>query len=169
MARKARELLALDEVLFVPVLRPSHKADAVAGFPERLQMVSLLLAGESGLAVSDLETRLGSPSYTVNLLTELGRQRGPDTLLFFIVGADSLEQFHLWFRYREILALARLVVLGRPGFSLQNPHLAAQDWANIILLPGLASPDASHRFREGAEAHLPDAVEQFIRQHGLYR
>ncbi|TPW17872.1 MAG: nadD, partial [Elusimicrobia bacterium] len=26
MARKAREMLGLDEVLFVPVLRPSHKA-----------------------------------------------------------------------------------------------------------------------------------------------
>lgn len=170
MARKAREMLGLDEVLFVPVLRPSHKADAVAAFADRLRMVELLLAGEAGLAVTDLEAHIGwSPSYTVNLLAELDRQRGPDTRLFFIAGADSLEQFHLWFRYREILALARLVVLGRPGFSLQNPHLTAEDWASIILLPGLASPDASHRYREGAGATVPRAVEEYIRERGLYR
>ncbi|MBI4872110.1 MAG: nicotinate (nicotinamide) nucleotide adenylyltransferase [Candidatus Riflebacteria bacterium] len=169
MARLARDLVALDRVLWVPVLSPSHKSEATASFEDRLRMTELAVEGEPAMEASDVESRLGLPSYTVDLLAEVGRQAGSRARLFFIVGADSLEQFHLWVEFREILRMATLVVVSRPGHDFANPVLTPEDWARVILLPGLASPASSSRFRQSGDGLVPPRVLHYIAARDLYR
>ncbi|MBI4867247.1 MAG: nicotinate (nicotinamide) nucleotide adenylyltransferase [Candidatus Wallbacteria bacterium] len=168
MAREALERAGLDEVVFVPVRSPSHKAEASAPFADRLEMVRLLIAGEPQMSVSDVEAHLGEKSYTVPMLEELQRRLGADVELHFLIGADSLEQFHLWFRYRDILRLAKVVAFSRPGFRLANPNLTPPELARIHLLDGLWSHASSRRFRERRDCPVPAAVAAYAAARGLY-
>lgn len=53
-------------------------------------------------------------AYTVNTLRFLTR-RYPGTRFVWLMGADSLAEFHRWRDWRTIAALAPMAVLDRPG------------------------------------------------------
>ncbi|MBI3891470.1 MAG: nicotinate (nicotinamide) nucleotide adenylyltransferase [Candidatus Wallbacteria bacterium] len=168
MAKEALDALGLCEVVFVPVLAPSHKAEATASFEDRLAMVRLLVENQRGMSVSDVEASLGQKSYTAPMLEELGRRLGPQTELHFLIGADSLEQIHQWFRYRDILRLAKVVAFSRPGFRLENPNLSALDRSRIVVVDGLACPASSRLFRDRREGDVPERVARYVEAKGLY-
>ena len=57
-------------------------------------------------------------SYTVPTLEEL-RQEEPSRTLALIVGADTFLGLPTWHRWRDVFALAHLVVVPRPGVALE--------------------------------------------------
>jgi nicotinate-nucleotide adenylyltransferase len=69
------------------------------------------------IAVSGFEAEIGS-RYTYETIARLKR-RAPSARFVWIMGADNLAQFHRWRRWREIAALAPIVVVDRPGWTLR--------------------------------------------------
>jgi nicotinate-nucleotide adenylyltransferase len=125
--RAARQQLGLDVVWFVPTARPPHKPDRrFAPAQRRFAMVELALLAEPGLLVSDVEM-VDRPCYTVETL-ERFRAAEPGADLHLLVGSDSLAALPSWRRWRELPALARLVVLARPGWDMAEvlPRLPAE-------------------------------------------
>jgi nicotinate-nucleotide adenylyltransferase len=80
-------------------------------------MLRAALAGEPRLAVDERELRRPGPSYTVDSLTSLRAEVG-ERPLCLVLGADAVMGLPTWRRWREILELAHLVVLHRPGYEL---------------------------------------------------
>ena len=177
MADHARAHLNLDRVLFAPAGNPPHKAgQQLASISDRLEMVQLAIAGNDALVCSELDTDEAEPSFTWRLLERL-RDAHPTADLWFIMGGDSLAEFHTWARPDRIVELARLAVVDRPGYSLTGDRLppveAAKSRVDLVEAPlcTISSTEIRDRVKARVTVRylIPDAVRSHIEDEGLYR
>jgi len=195
LARELRAALNLT-VRFVPAGDPPHRAAPVAPAIHRLAMVELAIADHPGLEVDTREIQRRGRSYTVETLEEL-RAEEPARALALIVGADTFLGFPTWHRWREVFDLAHVVVVARPGVSLDAalaPPLTAE-WTRrfrddpsallaategaIVIQPITAHAISASAIREelargsdgisAVRSLLPAAVLAYIDRNQLYR
>ena len=119
LARELRAALGFSAVRFIPAGDPPHRAAPVATAAHRLAMVELAIAGHPDLQVDAREILRPGRSYTVPTLEEL-RSEEPSRPLALIVGADAFLGLPTWHRWRELFALAHVVVVGRPGVTIED-------------------------------------------------
>jgi len=111
----ALESLRLDGVMLVPAAAPVHRPHHVpASDADRLQMCRLAAASITHFTVSGLEVTRPEPSYTVLTLERLARDF-PGATLVLLVGEDNLPMFHTWHKVAQVVALATVAILPRPG------------------------------------------------------
>ena len=118
-ALEVREALNLDRVLLVPAAQPPLREQPAVSAELRAHMVELAIAAEPGLECDRRELQREGPSYTVDTLAELRHEVGEETPLFLVVGADTLDKLDQWHRWQDLLQLAHLAVLTRPGWVLR--------------------------------------------------
>ncbi len=138
-ADEVRHALGLTEVRLVPAADPPHRAGPSASAVDRLAMLRLGAAEFPGLVVDDRELRRGGKSYSVLTLSEL-RNEFPDTPLLLLLGADAFRGLPGWHRWRELLDLAHIVVVERPGVNLEAglPAPLVEPWRDrLVTDPGL--------------------------------
>ncbi len=126
--RSAIEMLEhfdLDKLHLIPNHRPAHRDSPRASTAQRIQMLELAVAVNSRLIVDSREARRDKASYTFDTLTEY-KQDYPNASLVFFMGIDAFSGFESWYRWEEILQLANIVVVNRPGSTLS-------DWAETLL------------------------------------
>ncbi|MDJ0806285.1 MAG: nicotinate-nucleotide adenylyltransferase [Gammaproteobacteria bacterium] len=115
----------LDEVRFIPLHQAVHREQPVVGGRSRLQMIRAAIRGQPGFVADDRELRRQGESYTVDTLGSLRAEFG-DRSICLIVGGDAFREFLTWHRPLEILDLANLIVMQRPGHSdFSDPSLQA--------------------------------------------
>lgn len=171
-ASEVAHLFGLDEVVFVPTGQPWQKADRdVSPAEDRYLMTVIATADDPRFTVSRVDIDRGGPTFTVDTLRDL-RGLHPDAELFFITGADALGSILSWRDPHDVLALAHLVGVTRPGHDLGAAHLPAGS-ATVVEVPALAisSSDCRERVGHGAPIRylVPAGVERFIGKTGLYR
>lgn len=167
----ARATLELDVVFLVPAYQPPHKpGNHPATARQRLAMTKLLVQGNRSLRVSDLELKRKGISYTVDTVKAF-HGRYPSAELYLILGGDSLSQFHLWRRPREILKYATLVVYKRAGSKVGRfPGSSAKG----LLLAGPTMKISSSEIRTMIQAGrdiqflVRENVRRYIKQQRLY-
>ncbi len=173
VAESVRDTLRLDSVLFIPAAQSPHKGvQSLAPARDRLEMTRLAVAGNSGFEVSDLEMQRGGTSYTVDTLREVALLR-PGSKLKLLIGADNLFDFGGWKSPADILELADLVVLTRPGFDPPPQRSGLLERASVVTVPqvGISGTDVRRRvkFNKSIRYMVPAPVEEYIRRHALYR
>src|SRR5690606_33351582 len=117
--RAALELLQdleLSELRLIPSRIPPHRGTPGATPEQRLAMLRAAVRGQPGFVVDERELRRAGPSYTVDTLHSLRDEFG-DTPLCLIVGADAFLGFPTWRRWTELIELAHVVVMDRPGWN----------------------------------------------------
>ncbi len=159
----------LDEVVFVPTGEPWQKQHRkVSPTEDRYLMTVVATASNPRFTVSRVDIERGGPTYTIDTLRDLRRDR-PDAELFFITGADALAQIMSWKDVGELWSLAHFVGVTRPGHDL--PDLGRND-VSLLEVPALAisSTDCRERVRTRHPVWylVPDGVVQYIAKHGLY-
>lgn len=178
IAEEARAALGLSSVAFVPAARQPLKGQAQGGPDHRLQMVRLACATNPAFYADDLELRRPPPSYTVETLVAFRQRHPPPAELWFVVGADAVRDLPRWRRVDEVVALASLAIVGRPGHSVDLPALVAAipglaGRCTLIDGPGLdiSSTSLRRRIAEGRPARyqIPDEVLGYIAEHRLYQ
>jgi len=130
-------------------------------------MCQTVAASDPRFEVSDVDLTRGGPTYTVDTLADLRKgYRGAE--FFFIVGADSLATLPRWKDYEQLVTLATFVGVTRPGHTLKQsdaPHV-------LVDVPALAVSSTEIRDRANAGVPIrylvPDAVAQYVEQHGIY-
>lgn len=121
VAEEACEILGLDRLVFVPAKLPPHKSsEGLADAESRLKLVKLAVEGNPRFAVSDTELKRPGPSYSVDTIGEIMAEMAPRRL-WFIMGADQYAEIHTWRRFKDIIRMADLAVLGRPGTGFPPP------------------------------------------------
>lgn len=88
-------------------------------------MVKLACADDSRLFADDFELRRGAPTRTVHTLTHLTQVHQGKSLCFML-GMDSFLSFTSWLNWTEILDLAHLIVLPRPGYDVAQAPIELQ-------------------------------------------
>jgi nicotinate-nucleotide adenylyltransferase len=183
VAEEVREALSLDRVLFVPAAVPPHKIGlAITSAEDRAAMVELAIAGNPAFVMSRIELDRDGPSYTADTLAALADEAARQRVareLFFILSAEAVNGLPSWHEPDRVLALARLVVVPRPGWPLPAPaELEARFGAQAARFVPVATLPLAHsasdvRARAAAGRSIrylvPPAVESYIRDHRLYR
>jgi len=160
----------LDEVVFVPTGEQLHKKNATVG-EHRYLMAVIATAANPRFTVSRVDIDRDGPTYTIDTLRDLQHQY-PDCDLYFISGADAIEQILDWKDIDDAWAFAHFVAVSRPGHTLSVSGLPAEKVSQLEI-PALAisSTDCRSRVRAGAPVWylVPDGVVQYIAKHALYR
>jgi nicotinate-nucleotide adenylyltransferase len=176
MAEAAADCAGLERVLLIPAAVPPHRAAATATAADRLEMCRIAAAGHPRLEVSDLELRRQGPSYTVDTLRALAAER-PDADLHLLLGWDAARDLRSWRSPDEVMRLARLVVVSRPGYPTPTAADLAEagiDQARTVLCnvptPDVEATEVRRQVERGDSlAGLVDpAVESYLRRRGLY-
>ncbi len=108
VAEEVREKLSLETMVFVPSGLPPHKeAGEVTDAVHRYQMACLGTSLNPCFEVSRVELDRGGKSYSVETIQELGRLRGPEARLHFVVGSDTASELLTWKRWEDVLELCR--------------------------------------------------------------
>ena len=171
-ASEAAMRFSLDEVVFVPTGQPWQKSRSeVTAAEDRYLMTVVATASNPRFTVSRVDVDRVGPTYTVDTLHDLA-EIFPDAELYFITGADALEQILSWHRAAEMFEVAHFVGVTRPGFTLDAKHLP-QGAVSLIEVPAMAisSTDCRMRVAKGEPVWylVPDGVVQYIAKRGLYR
>lgn len=162
----------LDEVVFVPTGQPWQKSKgAVSPAEDRYLMTVVATASNPRFTVSRVDVDRDGPTYTVDTLHDLA-QALPGAELFFITGADALEQILSWHRAADMFEVAHFVGVTRPGFDLAGDHLPSGA-VSLLEVPAMAISSSGCRERVARGEQLwylvPDGVVQYIAKRGLYR
>jgi nicotinate-nucleotide adenylyltransferase len=169
-ASEVAQLMDLDEVVFVPTGMPYQKKGATDS-EHRYLMTVIATAANPRFTVSRVDIERGGPTYTIDTLRDLRKQR-PDAELFFISGADAIAQILDWKNAEELWSLAHFVAVTRPGHVLTVSGLPESD-VSLLEVPALAisSTDCRDRVSRGFPVWylVPDGVVQYISKHHLYR
>ena len=182
IAEEVYHALKLARVLFVPAGQPPHKPEQrITPTQHRVAMLKLAISSNPHFSLSLVDAQRAGPSYTVDTLRLLRDEWGPNAELYFVIGGDSLKDLSTWHDPAGILAQATIVALMRPGHAdvgEEREKLAARlpgIEQRLITLEGprmdISSTELRQRAAEGRPIRYqtPDAVEDYIRQHGLYR
>lgn len=169
IAQMAQEKFKLDKVIFVPSFLPPHKSvSGLANAKERFAMVKLAIAGNDRFALSDVETRRGGKSYTVETLRYFKTKLPPGVKLYFIIGGDSLPTLPYWKDIGEITTLATFIVVNRPGYVKPQKHIKYL----TVDKPGIdiSSSYLRGRLRAGKSIRylVPEKIFNYIETHKLY-
>jgi nicotinate (nicotinamide) nucleotide adenylyltransferase len=114
LAEQCRESCELDRVWMVVAGAPPHKPGGRTGVGHRLEMVRIAIAGHAAFVASDIEATRPGPHYSVETLEAVRRDHPADEL-FFLIGADSLQDLPTWREPERIAQLATIVVVNRPS------------------------------------------------------
>jgi nicotinate-nucleotide adenylyltransferase len=188
---------ALDQLLIIPAHRPPHKGSrAIAGEYHRFTMAVLASLDQPRVLVSTIELETPDRPYTFETIESLRNAFGPDTRLFFIMGADSFEEVNTWREPARLLSSTNVIVITRPGHDVGASHLDDRFRSTIVDLRGregelpapedskapriyvtgnininVSSTEIRRRVRDGQsiEDMVPPRVADYIRKYELYR
>ena len=119
IALRARQQLGLDQIWWlVSPQNPLKSSHGMAPHEKRLADARKLATPYSFLRVIEPESGLPS-NYTYNTLKYMIKTM-PLSRLVWIMGADNLNQFVHWHRYRDMTRLLPIAVIDRPGYSLRS-------------------------------------------------
>lgn len=190
MALELKQQLKLDEMRLLPCYLPPHRATPGASAEQRVAMLELALQYCADLSIDTRELKRDKPSYTFDTLRELRAESGGQTSICLCMGMDSFAALDQWHEWRQLIRLAHLVVVERPGYALPQTGavaellrrhsadvdalIAAPAGAVVVASPALLPVSATAiraqiNAGESPQFLLPDAVWNYIRAQGLYR
>ena len=180
LAEEALSKLKLDQIWFIPTGKPwlKESLEITDGF-NRLEMVKIATKSNPRFVASSIEIDRSGPTYTIDTLRYLKDKLGTKTSIYFILGLDTLANFHRWNQPEEILDLCEFVVSNRPGFGntkiLDEQLERFESIGSITTLLNIPMLDISgtnlrEMIRQGLSIkyRVPDGVEEYIYSNGLY-
>lgn len=152
-------------------------------------MLKLAIEGDNKLRVDTRELEAESDSYTIHSLEQMQKEGlGP---VVMGIGTDSAASLATWKRAKEFSGLCHIAVLKRPqnkeqalssklrelGFELahQTSELKTEKSGKVVFCSvsqlQIASSDIRRRIEQKMSIRylVPDAVERFICDNGIYR
>ena len=171
-ASEVQSRFGLDEVIFVPTGQPWQKTSRqVTKAEHRYLMTVIATASNPVFSVSRVDIDRGGQTYTVDTLQDLHAEY-PEDQLFFITGADALEQILTWHRADDLFDLAHFIGVTRPGYRLNKHHLPSGKVSLVeVTAMSISSTDCRDRVERGEPVWylVPDGVVRYIAKKDLYR
>jgi nicotinate-nucleotide adenylyltransferase len=133
MSLAAMEALGLDEIWWlVSPGNPLKPEAGMAPFEARLASARLM-ARRSRILVSGFEAKAGT-RYTVDTIEAL-LARYPRKQFIWLMGADTVAQFHQWKDWRRLVRMVPIAVLSRPGYDDDARAARAMGWLRRFVHP----------------------------------
>lgn len=179
LAEECRTQLNLDLLLWAVTDNPPHKRYTnVSPVEERVKLVEKAIHGNPAFQLSRIDIDRPGPHYAIDTMKLLQKEY-PDSLLFYLMGGDSLHDLPMWLRPQDFLHIC-------DGIGVMRRHEDKVDLESLEkVLPGISkkvnivdapileisSKQIRQRVAEGMgyRYYLRDAVYKAIHETGLYR
>lgn len=186
-ALEVMQRVRMEQVRFVPCYQPVHRGTPSVSAEQRCAMIELAIEAQPQFVLDTIEIDRGGPSFMVDTLAQLKQQYVDDqTGLVLMMGTDAYAKFCSWHNWQEILDLANLVIMHRPGEKLdlhgeeaklfteceakQFSALSGQIMELAITQLDISSTAIREDIKQGIQPDYltPYRVNQYIQKHGLY-
>ncbi|WP_199774084.1 nicotinate-nucleotide adenylyltransferase [Thiomicrorhabdus sp. Milos-T2] len=185
-ALEVMQKLGLEQVRFVPCYQPVHKNQPQVSAEQRSDMIRLAIQNQPQFVLDTIEMDKGGPSYMVETLALL-KEQYPDNGLVLMMGTDAFAKFDSWYEWQNILELANILVMHRPGDSVPQKGNGGEIYRQYfvdefsemfgqirdmsVTQLDISSTLVRESLQAGmsAEYLLPPCVMQYINKHGLYQ
>tara|TARA_B110000003_G_C16607392_1_gene518047 strand:- start:993 stop:1571 length:579 start_codon:yes stop_codon:yes gene_type:complete len=116
IAQTICEAESFDKILFIPVNIPPHKTVNTL-LEDRLNMLDIAIDDNPNFEISDIEIKRGGVSYTIDTIKTIKNKYNiSSNKISYLIGSDSLLNFHNWKDPEKILEECQIIVAIRPGF-----------------------------------------------------
>ena len=133
MSLAAMDALGLDEVWWlVSPGNPLKPKTGMAPYKARLGSAREM-ARRSRIKVSDFEAKAGT-RYTVDTIEALLRH-WPSDQFIWLMGEDTVAQFHQWKDWRRLARMVPIAVLSRPGYDDDARTARVSGWLRRFVHP----------------------------------
>lgn len=165
-----------DKILIIPSNNPPHKKSVVTSFNDRLNMLNIVFEGIDKVEICDIEGRDNIVHYSYDLISKLKSVYSKDGLEF-IIGGDSMIDFHKWYRPDDIIKMIRLIVVARGTDDGEKLERAIRSYrekgADIVLSSYIANECSSSLIRcrlflKDDNVFMNDKLYSYIISNGLY-
>ncbi len=190
MALELKQQLGLDDMRLLPCHQPPHRDAPQVSSAQRSEMLRIALQDCPELQLDERELQRDKPSYTYDTLVELRAELGADVSLVLCMGEDAFAGLPKWYRWQELIQLAHIVVIARPGWRIPDAgdarellslcerdvkSLDKEPAGSIVLQSLRLLPISATEIRQqiaagnSAQFLVPDGVWNYINANGLYR
>ncbi len=179
LAEDACEQLRLDQVLWVLTPFPPHKTmQKISPVQVRMSMVLLAIAGNIKFRLSRVDMDREPPHYAADTVALL-REKNPKDELFYLMGADSLNDLVSWHEPQRFVSLCQGIgVMMRhdetPGISKAELEIGGlKEKLHFLKTPVVEISGSDIRDRAANEKSFRylvlDKIHQYILNHKLYQ
>jgi nicotinate-nucleotide adenylyltransferase len=183
VAEDAARHIGAEKIIFIPAKRSPLKGFLPqANDKHRLKMIALAIAGKKIFESSDCELKKPAPSYTLETVKQFQAEYGSDTLIHWLIGADSIDDLMYWYQIVELIDACILTTMYRAGcvppdftkFEPQwGPKRIEKLQQNVIQTPliDISSTEIRDRLAAGRDVTdmLCPSVVEYICKNDLYR
>lgn len=174
--------MALTKVIYLPCYQQPLKQQAHSAAADREAMCRLAINSMNSpikLELDRYEIDQGGKSFTIDTI-EYFQNREPKANWYFFVGLDSLLSLNRWHRWQAIIKKVTLVVMMRPGSTLDlcklEPEIVSAIGHQIILVENDPVNISSTELRQlikqkqfnELSKFMPPPVIEYLRVHRLY-
>ena len=183
VAAAAADRIGAEKIVFVPAkCSPLKDSFPEAGDDDRLKMIALAIAGNKKFELSNYELIKPEPSYTLETVRQFQAEYGSETLIYWLMGADGIDELPRWYGIVELIDACNLCVMFRAGCSppdfarftaIWGPERVEKLQRNVIRTPliDISSTEIRNGLAAGRDVTkmLSPLVADYIRKHGLYQ
>ena len=169
----------LDKVILLP--SSAKRRDKEIGITDscRMEMLKLAIEGNNRFEVDDCELKAVAGKHYTYFTMEYFRDKYPKDELFFLMGADLLEDLPTWTYAEKLIPATTFIVIERNNILMHkiiaaNRLLRKYEKKFILIYKGIVNEISSsyirEEFEEGRDPRylLPDSVYQYIKEKGIY-
>lgn len=161
LAKRAYSDFGLDKILVMVSKNPPHKKNKiVSDVTHRTNMVKIAIKDYSYMEFSDFELKRDGYIYTADTLTLLCNEN-PNTEYYFIIGGDSLKDFHKWYHPEIVLEKAVILAAMRPDVS-KDEYSIAKD--NLYSMYKESNPDIRELLMEEIDISSSQIRKEFYQK-----
>jgi nicotinate-nucleotide adenylyltransferase len=179
VAQEVFSNLKVEKIIFMPTGVSKHKKTSIATKEHRYMMTLLATNSNSNFYVSSMETERMGNTYTADTLNDIKKICNSNTKIYFVVGADTLQNMTTWKSPRDVFSNCEIVVVNRASNNIKNLSLQIQTLKETYscLIHYIEMPSfeiSSTEIRERVQCDksikylLPEVVEQYIYKNRLY-
>lgn len=140
---------------------------AKAATQPRTSTHTSVIAEGGGCRNLEVDPSLSHPRSLITL--ERARRRSPQAAFTLVIGSDLAAQVPNWYRAEALLASVTLLIVPRPGFSLERKTLSwLRQKTSVAIAPIQGPAVSSTQYRRGDREVVSPVVQAYIERENLY-
>ena len=172
VAQTVAEAEDFEKIIFILANQPPLKNN-FSKVDHRLSMLKMAVASNPKFDISEIDIDRGGVSFTIDTIKEYKKIENLNSKeIYYLLGSDSLINFHKWEQAKDILNECQVLVAIRPGFrpsSIPSWVLKNIQFANIPRFE-ISSTTIRKRWAEDKTIRymVTQPVWEYVNAHKLY-
>lgn len=163
MASFASKTLNAD--VFFVVSRISIWKDSSAAIEDKINMINLVIKNYPNFKIDLFEVNSGKIyNYSIDTVKYF-KEKYPNDKLYYLIGADQVEEFHRWKQAKELSELCQIVFFKRANHEMVSDN---EKEYKMLMIDGPVVDITSSAIRNCRKLLTPFAVVKYIEEHELY-